>query len=309
MNNITLLVMAAGMGSRYGGLKQLDEVGPSGETIIDYSVYDAIAAGFTKVVFIIRRDFEQEFKSKITDKFSDKIQVELAFQDIEDLPSGFSYPEGREKPWGTGHAILSAAKLIDGPFNAINADDYYGKSAFKLLLKNNQDFPEYHLMVAFQLEKTLSEFGGVNRGFCQFDRNNLLLSIDECHDIKRVMRDNKQKVTGRLEHHNKRMELDPLSLTSMNCWSFTLDIFPALAAYIIDTINDHNKECDINKVNSFECYLPNVVMQQIAQDQKAVKLLTSNDSWFGLTFPDDIARVEKSITTLHQQNAFATLIN
>ncbi len=151
MNNITLLVMAAGMGSRYGGLKQLDEVGPSGETIIDYSVYDAIAAGFTKVVFIIRRDFEQEFKSKITDKFADKIQVEFAFQDIEDLPSGFSCPEGREKPWGTGHAILSAAELIDGPFNAINADDYYGQESFQTIANFYAHESNVFSMVEFRL--------------------------------------------------------------------------------------------------------------------------------------------------------------
>jgi hypothetical protein len=168
-------------------------------------------------------------------------------------------------------------------------------------------------MVAFQLEKTLSEFGGVNRGFCQFDSNNLLLSIDECHDIRRVMGDDKQNITGRLENHNERIELDPLSLTSMNCWSFTVDIFTSLEANIIDTINsyakDKDKDSDINKVNTFECYLPNVVMQQITIDKKEIKLLTSNDSWFGLTFPDDIERVEKSVSNLHQQNSFATLTN
>jgi hypothetical protein len=166
-------------------------------------------------------------------------------------------------------------------------------------------------MVAFQLEKTLSEFGGVNRGFCQFDSNNLLLSIDECHDIRRVISDDKQKITGRLDNHNERIELDPLSLTSMNCWSFTVDIFPALEASIIDTINNYakDKDSDINKVNAFECYLPNVVMQQITTEKKEVKLLTSNDSWFGLTFPDDIERVEKSVSNLHHHNAFVTLVS
>jgi len=307
----TLVILAAGLGSRFGGNKQLAEFSSANLTLMECNICHAIDAGFTKVIFIIRPELRDLFTEQVLPKLDNKIAVVFVEQNLNDLPSSITLPEGRTKPLGTAHAIWCCRNNIDGNFTVINADDYYGKSAFKLLLKNNQEFPEYHLMVAFQLEKTLSEFGGVNRGFCQFDRNNLLLSIDECHDIKRVMRDNKQKVTGRLEHHNKRMELDPLSLTSMNCWSFTLDIFPALAAYIIDTINDYNKDKDndINKVNSFECYLPNVVMQQIAQDKKAVKLLTSNDSWFGLTFPDDIARVEKSISTLHQQNTFVTLVS
>ena len=185
MNNLTLLVMAAGMGSRYGGLKQLDEVGPSGETIIDYSVYDAIAAGFTKVVFIIRRDFEQEFKSKITNKFNDKIQVEFAFQDIGDLPNGFSCPEGREKPWGTGHAILSAAKLINGPFNAINADDYYGRESFKTIADFYARESNAFTLVAFRLENTLSIFGSVTRGLCEV-KNDRLVTVIETEDLRKT---------------------------------------------------------------------------------------------------------------------------
>ena len=164
MKNITLLVMAAGMGSRYGGLKQLDAVGPGGETIIDYSVYDAIRAGFNKVVFIIRKDFEQEFTSQITDKYVGKIQVEFAFQDLNDLPDGFTCPEGREKPWGTGHAILTAVDLIHEPFVAINGDDFYGLESFKVIAKYYRSGRKTFSMVAFQLNKTLSEFGGVTRG-------------------------------------------------------------------------------------------------------------------------------------------------
>ena len=166
MKNITLLVMAAGMGSRYGGLKQLEAVGPGGETIIDYSVYDAIRAGFNKVVFIIRKDFEQEFTSQITDKYAGKIQVEFAFQDLHDLPDGFTCPEGREKPWGTGHAILTAADLIHEPFVAINGDDFYGLESFEVVAKYYLSGRGTFSMVAFQLDKTLSEFGGVTRGLC-----------------------------------------------------------------------------------------------------------------------------------------------
>jgi len=173
MTDISLLVMAAGMGSRYGGLKQLDAVGPSGETIIDYSVYDAIQARFNKVVFIIRKDFEDEFRSQITDKYSGKIQVEFAFQDLHDLPDGFTCPEGRNKPWGTGHAILAAADLIHEPFVAINGDDFYGRESFKVVADYYLSGADDFSMVAFQLDKTLSTFGGVTRGLCTVKKEKL----------------------------------------------------------------------------------------------------------------------------------------
>jgi len=215
MNNITLLVMAAGMGSRYGGLKQLDEVGPSGETIIDYSVYDAIAAGFTKVIFIIRQDFEQEFKLKESDKFADKIQVEFSFQDIENLPNGFTCPEGREKPWGTGHAILSAAELIDGPFNAINADDYYGRESFQTIA----DFYAYESnifsMVTFRLENTLSIFGPVTRGLCEVENDRLATVVET---------DNLQKINSGIAS-DRDVDLNGSEPVSMNMWGFTPVIF------------------------------------------------------------------------------------
>lgn len=304
-----LVILAAGLGSRFGGNKQLAEFSSANLTLMECNICHAIDAGFTKVIFIIRPELRALFTEQVLPKLIDKIEVFFVEQNLNDLPWNISLPEGRTKPLGTAHAIWCCRNNIDGNFSVINADDYYGKSAFKLLLKNNRDFPEHHLMVAFQLEKTLSEFGGVNRGFCQFDRSNLLLSIDECHDIKRVIADNRQIITGRLDHDIERIELDPLSLTSMNCWSFTLDIFPALEAYIIGTINNYAENSDINKVNNFECYLPNVVMHQIAQEQKEVKLLTSNDSWFGLTFPEDVELVERNISILHQQNVFVTLVS
>ena len=304
-----LVILAAGLGSRFGGNKQLAEFSSANLTLMECNICHAIDAGFTKVIFIIRPELRALFTEQVLPKLINKIVVVFVEQNLNDLPSNISLPEDRTKPLGTAHAIWCCRNNIDGNFSVINADDYYGKNAFKILLKNNQNFPEHYLMVAFQLEKTLSEFGGVNRGFWQFDRNNLLLSIGECLDIKRVIGDDRQVITGRLDHHNERIELDPLSLTSMNCWSFTLNIFSALDAYIIDTINNYAKNSDINKVNSFECYLPSVVMHQIAQEQKEVKLLTSNDSWFGLTFPEDVELVEKNISILHQQNAFATLVS
>ena len=186
MHDLTLLVMAAGMGSRYGGLKQLDPVGPNSETIIDYSVYDAIQSGFNRVVFIIREEFKSNFEKQITNKYTDKIAVDFAIQDLHNIPKGFLPSTEREKPWGTGHAILSASKIIKEPFAVINGDDFYGKESFQLISKfygegNNTDFS----MVAFQLDNTLSDFGGVSRGICTFE-SDYITNISETHEIKKV---------------------------------------------------------------------------------------------------------------------------
>ena len=184
MKNLSLLVMAAGMGSRYGGLKQLDQVGPNGETIIDYSVYDAIKAGFTKVVFIIRKDFEDQFKSQITEKYSEKIDIAFAFQNLDDLPDSFLCPDGREKPWGTGHAILSAKELIDDPFVVINGDDFYGQESFNVIADYYNNGGNQFSMVAFRLDKTLSSHGAVTRGVCDI-KSKKLISVIETEDIEK----------------------------------------------------------------------------------------------------------------------------
>ena len=277
MNNITLLVMAAGMGSRYGGLKQLDEVGPSGETIIDYSVYDAIAAGFTKVVFIIRRDFEQEFKSKITDKFSDKIQVELAFQDIEDLPSGFSYPEGREKPWGTGHAILSAAKLIDGPFNAINADDYYGRESFKTIADFYAHESNVFTLVAFRLEN-----GSVTRGLCEV-KNDRLTTVIETNNL--------QKTNSGIAS-DRDVDLNGSEPVSMNMWGFTPVIFGYLQEMFVDFLAHRGNEL------KSEFLIPSVINDLIQSGKESVHVLYSNAPWFGVTYKEDKPYVVDQIQKL-----------
>ena len=282
MKNITLLVMAAGMGSRYGGLKQLDEVGPSGETIIDYSVYDAIAAGFTKVVFIIRRDFEQEFKSKITDKFSDKIQVEFAFQDINDLPSGFSCPEGREKPWGTGHAILSAAKLIDGPFNAINADDYYGRESFKKIADFYARESNVFTLVAFRLENTLSIFGSVTRGLCEVKNNRLTTVIET---------DNLQKTNLGIAS-DRDVDLYGSEPVSMNMWGFTPVIFGYLQEMFVDFLEHRGNEL------KSEFLIPSVINDLIQSGKESVHVLYSNAPWFGVTYKEDKPYVVDQIQKL-----------
>ena len=282
MNNLTLLVMAAGMGSRYGGLKQLDEVGPSGETIIDYSVYDAIKAGFTKVVFIIRRDFEQEFKSKITDKFNDKIQVEFAFQDIEDLPNGFSCPEGREKPWGTGHAILSAAKLIDGPFNAINADDYYGRESFKTIANFFARESNAFTLVAFRLENTLSIFGSVTRGLCEV-KNDRLVTVIETDDLRKT----NSGITS-----DRDIDLNGSEPVSMNMWGFTPVIFDYLQEMFVDFLAQEGDE-----LNS-EFLIPSVINDLIQSGKEIVHVLYSNAPWFGVTYKKDKPYVVDQIQKL-----------
>ena len=282
MNNLTLLVMAAGMGSRYGGLKQLDEVGPSGETIIDYSVYDAIKAGFTKVVFIIRRDFEQEFKSKITDKFNDKIQVEFAFQDIEDLPNGFSCPEGREKPWGTGHAILSAAKLIDGPFNAINGDDYYGRESFKTIANFYARESNAFTLVAFRLENTLSIFGSVTRGLCEV-KNDRLVTVIETDDLRKT----NSGITS-----DRDIDLNGSEPVSMNMWGFTPVIFDYLQEMFVDFLAQEGDE-----LNS-EFLIPSVINDLIQSGKENVHVLYSNAPWFGVTYKKDKPYVVDQIQKL-----------
>jgi len=288
MKNITLLVMAAGMGSRYGGLKQLDAVGPGGETIIDYSVYDAIRAGFNKVVFIIRKDFEQEFTSQITDKYAGKIQVEFAFQDLHDLPDGFTCPEGREKPWGTGHAILTAADLIHEPFVAINGDDFYGLESFEVVAKYYQSGRGTFSMVAFQLDKTLSEFGGVTRGLCTV-KDGLLDTVIETGEL----RQSDHGISS-----DRDIELDGNEPVSMNVWGFTPDLFDYLQSMFVDFL-----EKEGNEMKS-EYLIPFVVNGLIRSGQEKVHVLRSNAAWFGVTYKKDRTFVLGEIQKLIQMGVY-----
>ena len=271
MTDISLLVMAAGMGSRYGGLKQLDAVGPSGETIIDYSVYDAIQARFNKVVFIIRKDFEDEFKSQITDKYSGKIQVEFAFQDLHDLPDGFTCPEGRNKPWGTGHAILAASDLIHEPFVAINGDDFYGRESFKVVADYYLSGADDFSMVAFQLDKTLSTFGGVTRGLCTV-KEGKLDTVIETGELQRK----EQGVTS-----DRNIKLDGSEPVSMNVWGFTPVLFKYLKTMFVEFLNDEGNEL------KSEYLIPSVVNDLIKSGREDVHVLRSASSWFGVTYKDD----------------------
>ena len=288
MQNISLLIMAAGIGSRYGGLKQLDQVGPNGETIIDYSVYDAIKAGFTKVVFIIREDFESQFKSQITNKYIDQIDLEFAYQDINYLPSGFSPPNNREKPWGTGHAILSAKPYINEPFVVINGDDFYGRESFKTIADYYQTEENHFSMVTFRLENTLSIFGGVTRGLCTI--------IDE--KLNTVVE------TSNLEKNNNGVSSDNGELlkgdepVSMNMWGFTPILFDYLEEKFINFLKEEGSE-----LNS-EYLIPSVINDLIQADDESVHILNSSESWFGVTYKEDKPYVVGEIQKLIEKGVY-----
>ena len=282
MGDITLLIMAAGMGSRYGGLKQLDSVGPNQETIIDYSVYDAIRAGFSKVVFVIRKEFYKEFKSLITDKYLGKIKVEFAFQELENLPADFSCPEERKKPWGTGHAILSAKDIIQEPFVAINGDDFYGLESFKVVADYYQNGGSEFSMVAFQLDNTLSDFGSVTRGLCTLKGNKL----DTVIETGGLIMSEKGMTSDRNIHLNGK---EPVS---MNVWGFTPDLFGYLESMFIQFLKEEGGAL------KSEYLIPSVVNNLIQTDRKSVHILHSSAKWFGVTYKEDKSYVMEEIKKL-----------
>ena len=282
--------MAAGMGSRYGGLKQLDKVGPSGETIIDYSLHDAIQAGFTKVIFIIRRDFEDQFKLQITNKYLGKFAVEFAFQDIDDLPNGFSCPNGREKPWGTGQAILSARNLINEPFVVINGDDYYGQESFQVIADYYNNGGAQFSMVAFRLDKTLSDFGAVTRGVCNVE-NNKLDTVVETENLEKK---------GNYISTNRNITLDGSEPVSMNMWGFTPSLFNYLHEDFVNFLNDEGDEL------KSEFLIPTVINNLVQNNQEEVYVLRSNASWFGVTYKEDKPFVINKIQELIHSGIYSS---
>ncbi|CAN5768438.1 nucleotidyltransferase [soil metagenome] len=291
MSKPTLLILAAGMGSRYGGLKQLDPMGPHGETVLDYSVFDALRGGFGKVVFVIRRDFEEEFKTKVGSRFDQKIAVEYAFQDLHNLPEGFSLPEGRVKPWGTTHAVLAAEANIHEPFAMINADDFYGHDAFAKLATNLQTLkPEngkaQYSMVGFQLKRTLSDNGSVARGVCT-SKDGKLESVTEMTKIFGTANGARNE-----EDPNNIVELTGNELVSMNFWGFTPDLFPQLHEAFHDFLSKQGND------PKSECYVPKVVDILIKTGKADVEVLETSSSWFGVTYPEDKEVVVGSIKKL-----------
>ncbi|MBE6811262.1 MAG: nucleotidyltransferase [Ruminococcaceae bacterium] len=284
MNNITLVIMAAGMGSRYGGLKQMDPIGANGEVILDYSVYDAIEAGFDKVIFVIKHEIEEDFKALMQGKYENKIKVEYAFQDIDNIPDGYSVPEGRVKPWGTGHAVLSCDGMIDGPFAVINADDYYGKETFRLVadeLKNNKSDNAF-CMVGFKVENTLTENGHVARGVCQTDENGYLTDIVERTKIAR--KDGKIMFTE--DDGQSWTELAEGSTVSMNCWGFS-------GMMMTELKNRFRTFFEKNADNLLKCeyFLPFVVDELLKEGKVTVKVMDTTEKWYGVTYKEDKAVV------------------
>lgn len=286
----TLLILAAGMGSRYGGIKQLDKVGPSGETIMDYSVYDALQAGFNKIVFVIRKSFEQQFRELIVKKLEPLAEIHLAFQEIDNLPPGYSFSSEREKPWGTGHAIWTASHLIHEPFAMINADDFYGKEAFLAMadfLKNKAPLNSSHFaMCGYKLENTLSEYGTVSRGVC-ITTDNLLQSIEE---HTRISRKENGTITDTGNETEKTLSTD--TAVSMNFWGFTRDIFAPLEEKLHAFLKEHAMD------NKKELYIPFVVDELIRDGKATVEVIPSAARWFGVTYREDKERAVNRLKEL-----------
>ncbi|MDF2842656.1 MAG: hypothetical protein K0R00_1082 [Herbinix sp.] len=289
--NTTLVIMAAGMGSRFGGIKQLEPVGPSGEIIMDYSIYDAMEAGFDKVVFIIRKDLEKDFKEIIGNRIEKLIKVEYVFQELDGLPEGFSKPEDRTKPWGTGQAVLCCKDVVKEPFAVINADDYYGKQAFKIVYDflNKQGFPENeYCMAGFVLGNTLSENGAVTRGVCEANDRNVLVDIVETSGIV--------PVGDHAEAKNDAGEvitIDLESIVSMNMWGFK----PSLFEYLETGFTEFLSDLGDNELKK-EYLLPTVVGNLVKENKVEVAVLKSTDRWFGVTYKEDKEVVVNSIRAL-----------
>lgn len=281
--DITLVVMAAGMGSRFGGLKQMEPVGPNGEVILDFSAYDAIKAGFTKIVFVIKHEIEADFKAIVGNHIAEKIKVEYAFQEVNDLPEGFTCPADRTKPWGTAQAILSCKGIVNEPFAVVNADDYYGKTAFKKVADFLREDGNDYAMVGFRLENTLTENGYVSRGVCEIE-DGILTSVTERTKILDCKFTEDDGATWE--------QLSPDSVVSMNLWGFKPDLFgyieEGFKAFLTEKIN----------VPKSEYYLPTVVSQLIDNGEKQVKVLVAEDKWYGVTYKEDKPNVVAALTQM-----------
>jgi len=286
----TLLILAAGMGSRYGGLKQVDALGPNDEALIEYSVYDAIRAGFGKVVFVIRESIEQAFKDKIGDKMEGKIQVEYAFQEINSLVEGIGDFPHREKPWGTGHAVLVARDKIQEPFAVINADDYYGISSLKTMATflTEKCAPDHYAMIGYQLENTLSDAGHVNRGVCQVDAQGHLTGVTEIHKIHRTPE-------GIVAQEGS---LQPDDLVSMNFWGFHPNFFDILRQDFIHFVKEHQDQ------PKAEFYIPLVVNRLIKEDRIKLSVIPNDEQWYGVTYQEDKPKVQQAFREMTEAGKY-----
>jgi UTP-glucose-1-phosphate uridylyltransferase len=292
----TLFVLAAGMGSRYGGLKQLDSLGPNGETIMDYSIYDALQAGFGKVVFVIRKDFEQDFREKILSKYEGHVPVEVVFQSIDKLPEGFTCPADRQKPWGTNHAVLMGKDVIKEPFAVINADDFYGRDAFEVIAKElsrPRDRKGDYCMVGFRVGNTMTENGSVARGVCSTANGNLT-SVVERTAISYA-------ADGRIvftDENGVEQTLDPMTPVSMNLWGFTPDYFDFSEREFVKFL-----EKDLNTPKS-EFFIPLCIDTLIKNGEATIKVLDTESRWFGVTYAADRPGVVAKFAELHQNGTY-----
>ncbi len=292
----TLLILAAGIGSRYGGLKQADSIGPSGESIIEYSIYDAIRAGFGKVVIVIRKSIEQDFKEKISNKFEDKIQVEYAYQEIDTPIEGIDkFPE-RKKPWGTGHAMLVAKDKIKEPFLVINADDFYGYSAFQKMgdFLRTRCTPNHFGMVGYLIKNTLSENGSVSRGVCEVDEQGLLTSVTERTKI------NRDEADGQIYYHedDKLTHLSDDTIVSMNFWGYHPSVFELTRQMFVDFV----KENADNPTAEF--YIPKIANTVIEENRGVITVMTTRDQWYGVTYQEDKQTVQNAFWALTTIGAY-----
>ncbi|MDR1553865.1 MAG: nucleotidyltransferase [Prevotellaceae bacterium] len=292
----TLLILAAGMGNRYGGLKQLDEAGPNGETIMDYSVFDAKRAGFQKIVFVIREDFAAEFEKKILSKYQNQIDVEYVFQNISDVPEGCSFDTNRKKPWGTGHAVMVAQKAINTPFAVINADDFYGYDAFCVTFEYLQKIQQSHgkySMAGYIINNTLSDSGFVSRGVCQIDENNMLTNITERTKIEKI-----NNLILYIDNDGNTVKIPDNSIVSMNFWGFTPDYFDYSKKIFANFLHENADN------NDAEFYIPSVVNNLINNRQAEVKVLETTAKWFGITYPQDKIQTVSNIKQLIENGEY-----
>ncbi|MGB4204354.1 MAG: sugar phosphate nucleotidyltransferase [Bacteroidales bacterium] len=288
MSEPTLLVLAAGIGSRYGSLKQLDRLGPNGETIIDYSVFDARRAGFEKVVFVIRRNIEKEFNEIMMNKLAGKIKVDYVLQEIENISAGLVIHPERVKPWGTAHAVLMAKDVIKEPFAVINADDFYGADAYRVMYQHLKNAKEgEYAMVGYELRNTLSEHGTVSRGICEPDENRLLVSVTERTKIAP-----EGEAIVYIDEHGNKIKLDPETIVSMNFWGFTNDFFEKLEKGFDEFIRENS-----NTIKS-EFYIPTIVNNLLGTSGVSVKVLQSSARWFGVTYREDRAHAVSELAAL-----------
>lgn len=299
MANKTLVIMAAGMGSRYGGNKQIDPIGPNGEIILEYSIYDALKAGFDKVVFIINRNIEKDFRESIGYRIEKLVDTAYVFQSVEDIPAGYTVPQGRVKPWGTGHAVLLCRNVVHNPFAVINADDFYGTASFRALggyLENLQDSDNFYqyCMVGFKLKNTLTENGHVSRGVCTVTQEGYLKGIHERTKIQKFGTEAKYTEDG-----ENWISIPQGSTVSMNMWGFTSSLFNELDASFIKFLEE-NKE----NPEKTELYLPLAVDSLISANKAKVKVLATEDRWYGVTYKEDRSVVTEAVKAMHEQGVY-----